>query len=72
MWLVATAMILGCGGVDPQEARGSAGDLISVEERPLRHPKCPPGTFRCDKVCCDASGDVACVKGVCCVPPHCP
>jgi len=34
--------------------------------------KCPPGTFKCGKVCCDASGDLVCVNGTCCVPPHCP
>lgn len=34
--------------------------------------KCPTGTFRCGHVCCDASGDLVCVNGTCCVPPHCP
>jgi hypothetical protein len=36
------------------------------------HKKCAAGTFQCGRVCCDASGDLACVNGVCCVPPHCP
>ncbi len=68
--LVAAALTLGCGGLDPEEA-GSRDASMSVEEASLRH-KCPVGTFRCGKICCDASGDVSCVNGVCCVPPHCP
>ena len=72
LWLVATAMILGCGGVEPQETRAGVEGPISVQERSLGHRKCPAGTFQCDRTCCDASGDVACVHGVCCVPPHCP
>jgi len=69
--LVASALTLGCGGVpDPEEA-GSRDASMGVEQASLRR-KCPVGTFHCGKICCDASGDVSCVSGVCCVPPHCP
>jgi WD40 repeat protein len=47
-------------------------NLGQFQEIWVSHKKCSAGTFQCGSVCCDASGDVACVKGVCCVPPHCP
>jgi len=60
----------GLAGIDPgiQTVNLSCPDQSSM----LFHKKCGAGTFQCGKVCCDASGDVACVNGVCCVPPHCP
>jgi len=59
---VAAMTLLGVGG----------GDAKGSEHEARRHKKCPPGTFQCGRMCCDASGDVACVNGTCCVPPHCP
>ena len=71
--LVAVAMTLGCGGdPDPQDAASGANASMSVQKASVAHGKCPAGTFKCAKVCCYASGDVSCVSGVCCVPPHCP
>jgi hypothetical protein len=71
--LAAMAMSLGCGaGGNPREASSRARATTSVEDASAEHKKCPAGTFQCGTICCDASGDVSCVKGVCCVPPHCP
>ena len=70
--LVAAAMTLGCGGdLDPQDMGSGAEASMSVQKAPLAHGKCPGGTVKCGKVCCDAS-DGACVNGVCCFPPRCP
>jgi len=71
--LVAAAMTLGCGGdLDPQDVGSGAEASMSVQKAPLAHGKCPGGTVKCGKVCCDVADGVACVNGGCCVPPRCP